>query len=300
MYKNIITYLKGESDAFAGLTHILIAIMMFLSLFFIDNLIFFSSYVNYLIQNKFMFIVIFFLIAGASLLPDLDNNESTAKYQLGFIAILITIFMKITSSMIFTFTRMKNDKTPPSQHRYFWHSIFIAVIIILIFWYKIPENNQSVLGMTLNSNGRLFDTISDNFTSYICVFFAILSIKMGVNSTLWRFLKLIEDQKTQKAIPLIITILLSIFVLQMTNSQLRYIGFSIGLGYFFHNFADLFSIGSIPIIFPIPAFWKGQMWWKPKLPFQLMTNGFGNYILNWIVFLADCALLYLVITLKLK
>ena len=252
------------------------------------------------------FIISFFIIARASLLPDLDNDESTAKYQLGFISILFTIFMKTTSSVVFSLTRMKNDKNPVSQHRYLWHSMFISILIFVLFWFYIEDSQESSMNLFQYgmSNNQLFEIISDNFTSYFCVIISMLSLKMGINSVTWRIFKLLKmvtgKYKIQKLAPMFLTLIMSYFILIMPLSQLRYIGLSVALGYFFHNFADLFSKGSIPLIFPIPAFWLKQMWWKPKLPFQLMTNGFGNYILNWFFFLSDCVLLYIVTTQKIN
>lgn len=48
-------------------------------------------------------------------------------------------------------------------------------------------------------------------------------------------------------------------------SYLKFMVYGVCLGSIFHNIGDLFSLGSIPIFFPISV--KGQMWYRPHLPF---------------------------------
>ena len=88
--------LKG----FSGTTHILIAIL-FLFLMLLIPIPFTEGYLNKITNDYAYFLIVFTVIAGASLLPDLDNDVSTAGYRLGIFGKLVTIMMKITSSVMY-------------------------------------------------------------------------------------------------------------------------------------------------------------------------------------------------------
>lgn len=287
--------LKSKRKGFSGVTHMLIALCLFMIILLIP-IDLFKDYVTKLKSNIIFMVVAFTIIAGASLLPDLDNHESTAGYQLGFVGSIMKLFMTITSSIIFTLYRLKNDKEPVSMHRMFWHTPFSAMIFILLFLF-IPKSNQVFGDMIIKAfkNKNLIEFVFEFTTPMLCLFLGFVSSLLGSNMLLYWPLKLFHvDRRTKSLIHKIIPILILIFSFNLTLNELRYIGITIGLGYMFHIIGDLFSQGSVPIIWPIPI--KGQAYWKPWIlgPFQIRTGGIVNMILNYGLLVVNFILFYVI------
>ncbi len=289
-------FLKEEVEGFAGTTHVLIAIL-FLFLLVLFPTPFTQGYLKTITSDYLFFSVIFFTIAGASLLPDLDNNESTAKYHTGIFGELLTITMKITSSLAVSFTTMENDKKPKTQHRYLWHTIFISVCIMALLWFGIPSIGKSYLEIMKEqySSGGWQEIVVynvDHSSLFLGVVFSLISLNMGFNVVTWRLFKIVPWMIIKKWGPHLIQLGYIFLLLNMPLSRLEFVGLSVGIGYLFHNLGDLFSLGSIPLIWPIPAFWKKQWWWKPYMPFQLYTGGIANKILDVVLLFIDLLLFW--------
>ena len=284
--------LKG----FSGTTHILIAIL-FLFLMLLIPTPFTEGYLNKITNDYAYFLIVFTVIAGASLLPDLDNDVSTAGYRLGIFGKLVTIMMKITSSVMFNFTRMKNDKEPKTQHRMLWHSVFISIMIMLYMWFGVPDSDDNFLSLFLenynNGSEELVNWLVDNSSLFVAVLVSIISVQLGFNGLTWRIFKIVPNQFVKRFGPIFAQLIMIYCVISMSMTDLKYITLSVGIGYLFHNLGDLFSLGSIPIIWPIPAFWLGKWWWKPHLPFQINTGGLGNKILDIVLLICDLILFYI-------
>ena len=290
--------LNEEHYGFSGITHWLIAVCFFFLLWLIP-IDFVKNYISIIQSNIVLFVMTFFIIGGASLLPDLDSSPlqeggSTAVYQLGFLGYGLSILAITISQVVYTIFHTKYDQKPKSQHRMLFHTFFIPVVIFIycMFILPLPE-------------GKIFDDLKDGisgseYSILILIFFTGVSIYLGASMLIYKILKLFKKQKYTQFICLAIMIgCISYILLVATNEQIKLIGASIAFGYFFHIIGDLFSKGSSPIFFPIPVPYKlskitkVQFWKKPNIPFALTTGGVANKILNFIMCAIDLLLFYI-------
>jgi len=294
MIKNI---LNEEHGGFSGLTHWLIAIMMFFLMWLIP-LSFSQQYVGEISKNIIFAILIFFIVGGSSLLPDLDSSPlqeggSTAVYQLGIIGYLLSIIAITLSGVVYAVLHTRYDQKPKSQHRMLWHAMLIPVVIFLYVQYAMP----------LEGN-RLIEHYRDvdYYSMFILVFFAGISVYLGCTMLFYRLFKLIKKQNLTQILSLIIMVVSIVYMLFTKYDNLRLIGIALALGYAFHIFGDLFTKGGAPVFFPIPIPVSGfnikklQLWRKPKIlgKFSIETGGTVNLILNFALFVLDIFLVWFI------
>lgn len=285
--------LNRKVKGFSGVTHLLLALTLFFLLFLIPI----GSLVDFVGLAKSdikYFLVVMIIIGGASLLPDLDNDESTAGYQLGFIGVVIKTVMKTIAYIIYSFYHLKNDREPKSMHRLFWHTPFVAFLIILYFMFLFPTGKESFVDMIT----KLFEDkdislfLINNTSVFILIVVSYACTLLGSNVLLYWPLKLLPiSYKIKSLINNIVPIVVMVVVCMMPLDQLRFIGLSIGLGYLFHILGDLISQGSVPVHWPIP--YKGKAWNTPWIlgPFQIKTGGIVNTILNFVLIGVNVVLL---------
>lgn len=279
---NLKKKLNTKKKGFSGITHCLISLLIFEIIWLIPLF----SFLVQPIKDAKIWIKIFYwgIVIGAALLPDLDNNISSAGYTLGIIGKLFHTFMVSSSSLIYTLIRTKKDQTK-TQHRMFWHTPLSCGLLYLYCWYvckKLPD--QTILELIKSKTLPPFGVMVNMIFLYVivsCSFILFLS-KLGYN--LSKFIKN-GARIVTKIISTGFFIYLIFaghknFMLQMCQA--------VCLGTLFHNIGDLFSKGSIPLIFPIPI--KGQFWFKPRFPFQIETNGAANRILDIILWIVDITL----------
>ena len=94
---NVLNFLNEEHDGFQGLTHWLISVLFFLLMWLIPWS-FGNNFIASIRDSVGFTFLIFFVIGGGSLLPDLDSNPlegggSTAIYQLGILGEALSIAM---------------------------------------------------------------------------------------------------------------------------------------------------------------------------------------------------------------
>lgn len=292
--------LKEEHAGFSGITHWLIAIMFFFLMWFIPLNIS-QNYIAAINENILFFIIIFFIIGGASLLPDLDScplqeGGSTAVYQLGILGYSLSILAITISGITYTIFHTKYDQKPKSQHRMLFHTPLIPILIFIYtyFFLEIPE------GLNIIENiQKVGFADSNNYSILILIFFAGISVYLGASMLIYKILKLFKKQKYTQFLCLALMTISIIYMLFMKCESLKLIGIAISLGYLFHIIADFFSKGSAPLFFPIPVPYKlskltkVQFWKKPAFPLALTTGGIGNIILNFIVTGVDIFLAWL-------
>lgn len=93
---------------------------------------------------NFLGVMIFWnVVLGASLIPDLDNQDSTAGYQLGILGKIITMFAVMTSGVIYGISRTGKD-TCKSQHRMFWHTPLSVIISIILALFFTPKSDVTI------------------------------------------------------------------------------------------------------------------------------------------------------------
>lgn len=300
--KNFLTMsLREKHKGFSGITHFLIAIFLFFCMWLIP-IPFSQDYIAAIKDNIIFAIIIFLIISGASLLPDLDSSPlqeggSTAVYQLGILGMGLSTLAITISGVVYSLFHTKYDEKPKSQHRMLFHSALIPIALFLYSYFIIEDSNK-ILKNNLNFN---------NISIAIMVAFSAISIYLGASMFLYKILSLIGKQKFTQILCLIIMVLSIFYIINIPYKTLKLIGIAISLGYFFHILADMFSKGSSPILFPIPlpvSFknlifkreLKFQLWKKPNIlgKFMITTGGIVNIILNFVMFGLDVLLFWFI------
>lgn len=291
---NVLNFLNEEHDGFQGLTHWLISVLFFLLMWLIPWS-FGNNFIASIRDSVGFTFLIFFVIGGGSLLPDLDSSTlqgggSTAIYQLGILGEALSIAMITISGVIYSICHTRYDDKPKSQHRMLFHAPIIAILIYLFVLFSIPNTNQRVL-----------DNISvQNVGILILVFFAGVSIYLGSNMLIYKLLKLIGRQYQTQFICLGIMTISVFYMVTMPYSRLKLVGTALALGYLFHIIADVFTKGSAPLFFPIPVpNKKGHLrfWWHPYLissKFTITTGSIVNIILNFVLMGLDIFLTWFI------
>lgn len=280
---NLNDLLKEEHKAFSGITHVLIATFLFLCMWMIPWQ-FATDYISAINENKSFALLIFLIIAGSSLLPDLDSSPlqeggSTAVYQLGVLGYALSIVAITLSQIVWSLSHTRYDEKPKSQHRMLWHSLVIPLLIYLYVKFAMPSGGS-----------RLWDH-RDNieyYSMFILLFFASISVYLGSSIFLYRIFKLANKQSKTQFACLTIMVGSIIYMLFTDYSNLVLIGEAISLGYAFHIFGDLLTKGSSPVLFPIPTRKNGHliMWRKPYIlghTLAITTGGALNIILNFVL-----------------
>ena len=278
--------LLEEHEGFSGITHCLIAICLFFLMWLIP-INFSQQYVQTISTSPLFAIIIFFVIIGGALLPDLDSNPiqgggSTAIYQLGILGLILSTFMITISGAVYSILHGKGDSKPKSQHRMLFHTLLIPILFLIMVLITVPNTNQI-----------LIQNISYNSTPQIFIAFcAIICVYLGANMALYKPLKLIGKQGYCQFVCLGFMLISAIMCFQLPYSNLRLIGIAVGLGYIFHIVGDLITEGSSPIFFPIPLKIKGKwaFWHKPYIighTLAIKTGGMANTILNFVFLSLD-------------
>ncbi len=299
---NMPDFLKEEHKGFSGITHWLISIMFFF-LMWITPWAFARQYIQSINQSVLFATMTFFLIGGASLLPDLDSSPlqeggSTAVYQLGWLGQGLSILAITISGVVYAVLHTRYDAKPKSQHRMLFHTPFIAIALYVytMYFMEIPYEDQSLvdaIGSVGFKDTRLYSLA-------ILIFFASCAIYLGASMLVYKVLKLLKKQKYTQFVCLAIMVLSILYMLWLPGRELRLVGVSIALGYLFHLVGDLFSKGSIPMFFPVPVPYKlsapkkVQFWNKPRIPFALTTGGVANTILNFVLTVVNMFLVWYV------
>lgn len=276
-----------KHSGFQGLTHWLISVLFFFIMWLLPWSIS-SNYIDSIKSNILFGIIIFFVIGGASLLPDLDSSPlqgggSTAIYQLGFLGDILSMLCITISGIFYSILHTKYDDKPKSQHRMLFHAPIIPILIFTYVEFFMPNGVEKLWG-NFNLN---------NIPVIILIFFSGVSIYLGSNMLMYRLLKLIGKQRSTQFICLFIMVLSVIYMLNMPFDKLKLVGVGLSLGYLFHIIADIITKGSAPLFFPIPMpNRKGHIrfWWKPYIissKFAITTGGVINVILNFALFGID-------------
>ena len=184
MKKRMKLFLNEEHEGFSGTTHWLIAILFFFMMWLIPWS-FSSNFIHEINSSKLFAFLIFFVIGGASLLPDLDSSPlqeggSTAIYQLGALGYGLSIVAITISQVIYSLFHTKHDDKPKSQHRMFWHTLFVPLLIYIYVQFMIPSS-----GTTLWSRRTDIKAIP----LFILVFFAAASVYLGASMLIYKLLK---------------------------------------------------------------------------------------------------------------
>lgn len=252
MLKNFKNKIKSD-NGFMGHTHAISAIAFYLLivLFWRQGILNLG-----LSNNTFILFLTSIVIAGAALLPDLDNVKSTALSVLGPIGQLLSEIMRGTSTIIFQLTRTKYDEKNADPHRGFWHTLIssfvIGFVVHTLVSIDIKVNN------VLSSYG--FNTVGD-YLALLWIFITVQLAFSGLfNSVVKKYNKSIIGKLT---LLLVGTIISFILIKYNTTDNYNWLTVSIILGYIFHILGDTLTVAGTPILFPFK--FKGKRWFTHRI-----------------------------------
>lgn len=268
-YVNEQVALRGCSDkAFMGTTHALSAVALFLMAASFFPLQVYSVLGT---QNIWVLVLSMGVMAGAALIPDLDNTASTSKSSLGLLGDGLSLFFRGTSAVIQTVARLPRDDDEPNPHRGFYHTVPACLLMgFLVF-----------KGTSITS-GDIELPIFGHVTwgTLIAIIVAWLNIHMALAALAKKFVRRMKNQAGifGELVAFAFSFALTVATFTQLPHDLNYwwLGVSVAVGSFIHIFGDCFTTAGNPILFPIP--FKGKLWWNVRfLPIKA-----GGVIENWV------------------
>lgn len=286
-------YLELDRPGFSGVNHVLIAIMLFLILQLI-RIEPFSSFIRGFLGSPVTAIMSFLVICGGALMPDLDNLKSdggsAASWDLGVLGSIISSIMVTISSIMTSVFHGKKDVKPDTQHRFFWHTLIVPIIMFLLMFFFLKDGDSKLI--------ESFIPFSiDTFPAMELSCLLMVGICVYVGSSL--LLKKIKKIKLFKFKPSIVSLVLSavtmlICLFAMSLSEFKLISYCVALGYLFHLIGDMFADGGIPALFPFTGV-VGKFFMRIKLlPVTVKTGSTLESLLKVVFAVIDAILLYFV------
>lgn len=260
---------------FMGKTHALLSIMLLCILLLIPINVF-KDTLWLLKDNILFFITGLIILVGGSLLPDLDNVQSSAGSTLGFMGSMFTSFMQSTSTIVFKVAHTKSDREPPTPHRYFWHTLVASIGLFSIFFFGLPKGETKILEDIQQKSIGTF--LQENAIILFLLLIVYMAVLCGSNMVIYRLIKLF---KLPRAINHIFPVAMLVYLFFINYNQLRILGICVSLGYLFHCIEDCFADTGVPILWPIPI--KGQMWHRIKFVVTCTTDTTEPNLANTIV-----------------
>lgn len=272
---------------FMGRTHALISIVL-MCICVIIPISPFKETFGLLKTDILFFIVSTIVLVGGALLPDLDNNESSAGHTLGPIGTICTSFMQSTSSILWTLFHKKGDKTPVTQHRYFWHSLLSGLILLALFMFGIPKSELTIIEAINKESFSIF--LQKNIALLFLVLLLFMSVLVGSNMIIGR---IIGHFRLPIVLNYIIPMLAIVYIFFIDMTHIKTLGILIGLGYLFHVLEDCFADSGTMLLWPIPI--KNQLWHRITfIPKTVETGSLTNTIIDTAAFIIDVTLIVII------
>ena len=278
-------FVKG----FMGKTHALLSIMLFCICMLIP-VDFFQNTIGIMKEEILFFIVGIIVLVGGALLPDLDNAQSSAGSTLGPMGSICTTFMQSISSIFWTLLHGRGDRMPPTQHRFFWHTLIVGSSIFCLFFFGIKTGEDTLFG-SFKEAEDVGVWAQSNIVVLIFLLIIFVAILVGSNMVIG---KIIGKFRLPKILNYILPALAIVYTFIIDLTHLRILGMCIGMGYIFHPIEDCFADTGVPILWPLPI--KGQLWKRIKAPLTVQTGGLVNTILDIIILVIDIILIAIIFT----
>ncbi len=287
------SYLELDRPGFSGVNHVLIAIMLFFILLIIPVEPF-SGFIRSFLDSPLTGVMAFLVICGGALLPDLDNLKSdggsAAAWDLGIFGSIISSVMVTISSIVTSIFHGKHDVVPYTQHRFFWHTLFVPLVSFLLMYFFIPDTDTKVIDLFINFN-------IDNLPTAIIISLLLIGICVYIGSSL--LLKKLKKMPFMRFSPFLISVALMIISILVclfisTEHDVKLMAYCVNLGYLFHLIGDMFADGGIPALFPISGIF-GKFFMRVKLfPVTVKTGSTLESILKIVFLVLDLVLAYFV------
>lgn len=277
-------YMSTKRGGFNGVTHLIIGVFIFSVVFLINTfpLPHIETYSNHVTGEFVTAIISFFIITGGSLFPDLDSKRSTAMFRLGTTGRFLNMFMIGTGNALWKLYHLKRDRRPGMYHRVIYHTPAFVVIMATVFM-MAPKSNDAMWGSFIETRVKDLPVyMLENGPTFLIVISAYLMIKLSVGTILYKpFKKLFRRQFASDATASIIAVFFTYTIMSMSYTSIRMIGITVVIGYSSHLIGDLFTRGSIPLLWPIPI--KGEAYRRPNFFFQISSDEGPAGIVNRVV-----------------
>ena len=236
------------SKAFAGITHALSALAVFFVFF-----AFFQDFLSASLGSNNLWAVAAagFVVAGAALIPDLDNTRSLAHSTLSVSGEALSKVMKAVSIFAQRATYTKYDKKDDNPHRKLWHTPLAWVVVSAGMFALFGVSKQVSLPVIgEKSLGWLFALLV--FSS--CVQLALMGL----------FYKVVKKTTSKLGGELILdaaTLVVSFLVMTQIPSDdgLQWLAVAFLLGTLIHLAGDMFTTMGIPAAWPFKV--RGKRWY---------------------------------------
>ena len=278
--------LSRERSGFSGVNHVLIAIMLSLLLLMVPVEPF-SPFLSNIMSSPVFGIMGLLTICGGALLPDMDNLKSdggsAATWSLGALGSIVSSLMVTISSIVTSVFHGRRDVRPDTQHRFFWHTLLVPLVGLLLTELLVPD-----------SAARVIDSVTSSAAVIIPLVLVAICIYVGAILLLKKICKILPIGKPSIIALLLMVASVLIVVFMLNEHQLKMLTLCVSLGYLFHLVGDLFADGGIPALFPVTGVF-GKFFMRVRLSPVTVKTGSTLESLLKIVFLAiDLVLAYLV------
>lgn len=235
-----------SDDGFLGETHAMSAVAGFLLLVLFAKDYFLNQGIT---DNVIVLLIASFVVAGAALIPDLDNTKSTAMSVLGPVGTLLSTAMRSIATAIFYITRSRFDDKVANPHRGFWHTFLSGLVLGLIVKYttsiNVEINNDFLINYNFNNVGDL-----------LALFWIFLTTQLAFSALLNKFNK---GGLINKLILVLLGLAISIALIYFNSDDYNWLVILMVLGYFIHIVGDSLTVAGIPLLFPFKI--KGKRWY---------------------------------------
>lgn len=239
--------------AFMGATHALSGLAVLLALVaFVPGFMEWAG-----LSSLALVILAALVVTGGSLLPDLDNSQSSARSALGIFGHALSFLFINSSRIIQTIVRTRRDDPDPDPHRGFWHTIPAALLIgvLTLLATQIPGKTSI----------PIYGEVSISWL--VALFITAVSTHLALaglfNSAVKKIRKSsIVGELVAFVVSLGITAAIFWFVPHEENFW--WLAVAITLGVLVHIFGDAFTTAGVPLLFPLSGFIKGKFWWTTR------------------------------------
>ena len=215
-----------------------------------------------------IYILSIFLIAGASLLPDLDNTKSTAHSTLGPVGTVFSYFFRGTSKAIQSvFSTNRDDTSNP--HRGFWHTLVSVAVVFFAVWgsVSIPVS-FALFGVTITI-GEIFAFIWTN-----------LCMQLAFSGAFSGFINKMFPKKARSAAVSILSVIFAVVAIYFSANVVQsygWIAYMVGFGYLAHLLGDALTTSGVPLFWPLKI--KGKLWYRVRLTKMKAGGDIEKYVI---------------------
>lgn len=278
-------FLVRSVGGFNGVTHLLIGVLIFGVVYALPLERFgpVQGYFEHITRDPKTVLISFLVIVGGSLFPDLDSPRSTAEFRLGNTGKSISYFMKITGTAIWKLYHFRRDKSLSYKHRAIYHTPLIVVAMAILFSRGIPDTPVPFLqdlGVTYVKDLPVF--LLNHSVVFLVLFLAFVFIRLAIATLTYRaFKRVFKNQFLSDMVSIALSAPLAFWVSEMSYNDIKHVSATVLVGYSSHLIGDLFTRGSIPLLYPIPV--RGEAYYRPNFPLQISTNEGPSKVTNRII-----------------